>query len=132
MDVVHSTLEGFGTTRSTVSIHMYITSSGDIRYDNQSCAVVIQQKSCARQQISAPSVPSCVHANDLSFKIHVFRVVRVHTAVETKSRVLFQVSEIGEIQVPIAHERRVLSRLDLYQIKDPFLCFLKTDPHMMG
>ena len=43
-------------------------SSGDIRYDNRSYAVV-QQKSCARRQISAPSVPSCVHANDLSFKI---------------------------------------------------------------
>ena len=36
-----------------------------------------------RRQISAPSVPSCVCANDLSFKICVFQVVRVHTAVET-------------------------------------------------
>ena len=62
---------------------------------------------------------------------------RVYTAVETavtapvgmcercKSRVQLQASEIGEIQAPIAHERRVLSRPDLHQIKDLFLCFLK-------
>ena len=30
----------------------YITSSGDIRYDNRSYAVVVQRKSCARRQIS--------------------------------------------------------------------------------
>ena len=66
-----------------------------------------------------------------------FRWSRVHTAVETavtapvgvwercKSRVQLQASEIGEIQAPIAHERRVLSRPDLHQIKDLFLCFLK-------
>ena len=63
---------------------------------------------------------------------------RVHTAIETpvaapigmlgRCKSLFQLqgSEIGEIQVPIAHERRVLSKLDLHQIKDLFLCFLKT------
>ena len=45
---------------------MYVTSSGIIRYDNRSYAVVVQRKICARQQISAPSVPSCVHANNLS------------------------------------------------------------------
>ena len=66
-----------------------------------------------------------------------FRWSRVHTAVETavtapvgmwercKSQVQLQASEIGEIQAPIAHERRVLSRPDLHQIKDLFLCFLK-------
>ena len=42
-----------------------------------------------------------------------------------KSQVQLQTSEIGEIQAPIAHERRVLSRPDLHQIKDLFLCFLK-------
>ena len=57
-------------------LYMYITSSGDIRYDNQNYAVVVQRKSCAIQQISAPSVPSCVHANDLSFKMCVFLVVK--------------------------------------------------------
>ena len=36
--------------------------------------VVVQRKSCARRQISGPSVSSCVHANDLSFKICVFEV----------------------------------------------------------
>ena len=61
---------------------MYITSSGDIRYDNWSYAVVVQRKNCARRQISASSVPGCVHANDLSFKIGVFGWSRVHTAVE--------------------------------------------------
>ena len=50
--------------------------SGDIRYDNRSYAVVIQRKICARRQISAPSVPSCVCANELSFKICVFEVVK--------------------------------------------------------
>ena len=35
-------------------------------------------------QISAPSVPSCVCANELSFKIYMyFRWSRVHKAVET-------------------------------------------------
>ena len=119
-------------------LYMYITSSGDIRYDNRSYAVVVQWKSCARRQISAPSVPSCVLANDLSFKIYVyFWWSRVHTAVKIavtapvgmweccKSRVQLQVSEFGEIQAPIAHERKVLSRLDLHQIKDLFLWFLK-------
>ena len=66
-----------------------------------------------------------------------FRWSRVHTAVETavtapvdmwercKSQVQLQASEIGEIQAPIAHECRLLSRPDLHQIKDLFLCFLK-------
>ena len=57
-------------------LYTYVTSSGDIRYDNRSYAVLVQQKSCARRQISAPSVPSCVHANDLSFKVCVFWVVK--------------------------------------------------------
>ena len=57
-------------------LYTYVTSSGNIRYDNRSYAVVVQRKSCARRQISAPSVPSCVHANDLSFKIRVFQVVK--------------------------------------------------------
>ena len=62
---------------------------------------------------------------------------RIHTAVETaatapdgmsercKSRVQLQTTEIAEIQALVAHERRVLSRPDLHQIKDLFLCFLK-------
>ena len=50
-------------------LYTHVTSSGDIRYDNRSYAVVVQRKSCARRQISAPSVPSCVHANDLSFAL---------------------------------------------------------------
>ena len=45
--------------------------------------------------------------------------------VNCKSRVQLQGSEIGEIQASIAHERKVLSRPDLHQIKDLFLCFLK-------
>ena len=57
-------------------LYRYVTSSSDIRYDNRSYAVLVQRKSCARRQISAPSVPSCVHANDLSFKVCVFWVVK--------------------------------------------------------
>ena len=57
-------------------LYTYVTSSGDIRYDHRSFAVVIQRKSCARWQIPAPSVPSCVHVNDLSFKMCVFQVVK--------------------------------------------------------
>ena len=55
---------------------LFVTSSGNIRYDNRSYAVVVQRKRCARWQISAPSVSSCVHANDLSFKVCVFQVVK--------------------------------------------------------
>ena len=47
---------------------------------NGSYAVVVQRKRCARRQVSVPSV---VHANDLSFKIVYLRWARVHTAVET-------------------------------------------------
>ena len=65
-----------GGSASIQILHMYITSSCDIRYDNRSYAVVVQRKSGARRQISAPSVPSCVHANNLSFKIYVFWVVK--------------------------------------------------------
>ena len=66
-----------------------------------------------------------------------FRWSRVHTAVETavtatvvmwercKNRVQLEASEIDEIQAPVAHERRVLSRPDLHQVKDVFLYFLK-------
>ena len=39
-------------------LYTYVMSSGDIRYDNQSYAIVIQQKSYARRRISAPSVPT--------------------------------------------------------------------------
>ena len=65
-----------GGSASIRILYTYVTSSGDIRYDNWSYVVVIQQKSCARRQILAPSVPSCVHANDLSFKVCVFWVVK--------------------------------------------------------
>ena len=66
-----------------------------------------------------------------------FRWSRVHKAVETavtatvvmwercKSRVQLEASEIGEIQAPVAHERRLLWRPDLHQVKDLFLYFLK-------
>jgi len=57
-------------------LYSYVTSSGDICYNNWSYAVVAQQKSRVRGQSSAPSVPSCVHAIDLSFKICVFQVVK--------------------------------------------------------
>ena len=46
-------------------LYLYVTFSGDI---NRSYAVVIQQKSRVRREISAPSVPSCVCVNNLSFK----------------------------------------------------------------
>ena len=66
-------------------LYTYVTSSGNIRYDNQSYMVVVQWKSCARQQILVPSPCSklCLYANDLSFKIWYFRWSRVHTAVKT-------------------------------------------------
>ena len=66
-----------------------------------------------------------------------FKWSRVHTAVETavtatvvmwercKSRVQLEASEVGEIQAPVAHERKVLSRPDFHQVKDLFLYFLK-------
>ena len=67
-----------GGSASIRILYTYVTSSGDIRleYNNRNYAVVVQRKSCARRQISAPSVPSCVHANDLSFKVCVFWVVK--------------------------------------------------------
>ena len=58
------------------NLYSYVTSSGDIRYDNRSYAAIVQRKSRVRGQISAPSVPSCVCANELSFKIYVFQVVK--------------------------------------------------------
>ena len=86
----------------------------------------------AGRQISAPSVPSCVHANDISFKRcvvvkgpHSCRDRCYCSRQSCKSRVQLQASEIGETQAPVAHERRVLSRPDLHHIKDLFLCFLK-------
>ena len=109
-----------GGSASTRILYTYTTSFGDIRYDNRSYAVVIQRKSCARRQISAPSIPSCAHANDLSLRYVYFRWSRVHTVVETavtapvgvwehcKRWVQLQASETGEIQAPIAHERGVL------------------------
>ena len=51
-------------------------SYGDIRYDNRNYAAIVQRKNRVRGQISAPSVPSCVCANELSFKICVFQVVK--------------------------------------------------------
>ena len=65
------------------NLYPYVTSSGDIHFNNRSYAVVAQRKSCVRGQISAPSVPSYVCVTDLSFKICVFRWSRVHTAVDT-------------------------------------------------
>ena len=38
-------------------LHTYVTFSGNIRNDNQSYAVVVQRKSCAR----------CVHVNNLRY-----------------------------------------------------------------
>ena len=79
-----------------------------------------------------------------------FRWSRVHKAVETavtatvvmwercKSRVQLEASEIGEIQAPVTHERRLLWRPDLHQVKDLFLYFLKIltwwgwNPHQIG
>ena len=61
-----------GGSASKWILYTYVTFSGDIRYDNRSYAVVIQRKSYTRRQILAPSVPSCVHVNDLSFKMCVF------------------------------------------------------------
>ena len=48
---------------------------------------------------------------------------RVHTAAVNRAHL--EASKIVEIQAPVVHERRVLLRLDLHQIKDLFLCFLK-------
>ena len=70
------TVETRGSSASIRILYTYITSSGDIHCDNRSYAVVVQWKSCARRQISAPSVPSYVHANGLSFKMCVFWVVK--------------------------------------------------------
>ena len=56
------------------NLYSYVTSSSDIRY--RSYAAIVQRKSRVRGQISAPSVPSCVCANELSFKICVFQVVK--------------------------------------------------------
>ena len=58
------------------NLYSYVTSSGDIRYDNRGYAAIVQRKSRVRGQISAPSVPSCVCANELSFKTCVFQVVK--------------------------------------------------------
>ena len=71
---------------------MYITSSGDIRYNNRSYVVVIQRKSCARQQILAPSVASCVHVNNLSFMICVLLVALVSLSVFRGNFVLAKVN----------------------------------------
>ena len=65
-----------GCSAGIRNLYSYVTSSGDIRYDNWSYAVVAQRKSRVKRQISASSVPSCVCANDLSFKIRVFQVVK--------------------------------------------------------
>ena len=76
--VVHSTgwLLSRGGSAGIRNLYSYVTSSGDIRYDNRSYAAIVQRKSRVRGQISAPSVPSCVCANELSFKICVFQVVK--------------------------------------------------------
>ena len=39
--------------------------------------------------------------------------------------VKLEASKIGKIQVPVAHEHRVVSRPDLHQVKDLFLYFWK-------
>ena len=85
--------------------------------------------------------------SDGRFRHHLFQAVFVRTTYPSRN-VYFQVvkspysrrdrcycyhcfvrilepSEIVEIQVPVAHERRLLSRPDLHQIKDLILCFLK-------
>ena len=109
-------------------LYLYVTFSGDI---NRSYAVVIQQKSRVRREISAPSVPSCVHVNNLSFKKCIFQVVKSPYSCRDRCYCyccfvgMLGPSEIGEIQVPVAHEHRLLSRPDLHQIKDLILCFLK-------
>ena len=69
-------MEGRGGSAGIRNLYSYVTSSGDIRYDNRSYAAIVQRKSRVRGQISAPSVPSCVCANELSFKIYVFQVVK--------------------------------------------------------
>ena len=117
-------------------LYTYVTSSGDIHYDNRSYAVVVQWKSWDgrfRHHLFRGLFMQTTYPSRYVY----FRWSRVHTAVETavtapagvwercKSRVKLQASEISEIQAPIAHERRVLSRRDLYQIKDLFLRFLK-------
>ena len=45
------------------------TSFGDSHYRNWNYAFVIQQKSRARWQVSAPSAWGCIWANDFSFKV---------------------------------------------------------------
>ena len=118
-------------------LYSYVASSGDICYDYRSFAVVTTKEPCQRADFSAPSVPSCICASNLSFKICVFQVVKgSHSRWDCcyciiviwelcKSRVQLEAFEIGEIQVPVVHERKVLSRLDLHQIEDLFLYFLK-------
>ena len=54
-------------------VHIFLCSK---LYWNRSYAAIVQRKSRVRGQISAPSVPSCVCANELSFKICVFQVVK--------------------------------------------------------
>ena len=70
------TMDCRGGSASIRNLYSYVTSSGDIRYDNRNYAAIVQRKSRVRGQISAPSVPSCVCANELSFKICVFQVVK--------------------------------------------------------
>ena len=61
--------------------------------------------------------------SDGRFLYHLFKAMFVHVLV--KSPHSCQHRCISEIQVPVANEHRVLSRLDFHQIKDLFLCFLK-------
>ena len=133
---VHSTGCCRGGSAGIRNLYSYVTFSGDIRYNNRSYAVVAQRKSrVTGGQISAPSAPSCVYPNDLSFKICVLQVAKspqsrrdrcyCYCRHVCKSRVKPEASEIGEIQAPVAHERKVLSRPDLHQVKDLFLYFLK-------
>ena len=69
-------LNSRGGSAGIRDLYSYVTSSGDICYDNRSYAVIAQRKSHVRGRILAPSVPSCVCVNDLSFEICVFQVVK--------------------------------------------------------
>ena len=101
-------------------------------------AAVVERKSRVRGQIFRNHLFQAVFVRTTYPSRYVyFRRSRVHAVFETavtatvvtregcKSRVQLEASEIGEIQAPLTHERRVLSRLDLHQVKDLFLYVLK-------
>ena len=75
------------------------TSFGDSHYRNWNYAFVIQQKSRARWQVSAPSAWGCIWANDFSFKVCVIQVVKnPHSCKELEA------SEDGQIHAPVVQE----------------------------